>query len=57
MLALRVLVALGQAEVDDVNDVLGALVRANQEVVGLDVAMDDSFLVHLLDSLNLKKLI
>ena len=53
MLALRVLVALGQAEVDDVNDVLGALVRANQEVVGLDVTVDDALFMHFLDALDL----
>ena len=53
MLALRVLVALGEAEVNDVDVVLRVVAAANQEVVGLDVAMDDSLLVHLLNAVDL----
>lgn len=52
MLAFGVLVAFGQTEVDDVNNVFGALVRSNQEVVRLDITMNDPFLVNFLDSLN-----
>ena len=52
MLALTVLVALGQTEVNNVNIVASGLGPANQEVVRFDVTMDDSLLVHLLDSLD-----
>ena len=53
VLSLRVLVALGQAEVNDVNIVLGALTAAHQEVVRLDVAMDDALLVHFPNTVDL----
>ena len=53
VLAFRVLVALGQAEIDDVDVVLGRLVASDQEVVGLDVAMDDPLFVHLLNAVDL----
>ena len=52
MLALAVLVALCEAEVDDVNVVLGALGASNEEVVRLDVSMDDALLVNFLDALD-----
>lgn len=53
MLSVRVLVAFGKTEVDDVNIILGALSGANQEIVRLNVAMDNALLMHLLNSLNL----
>jgi hypothetical protein len=53
--ALRVLVALGQTEVNDVDVVLGAFIAANEEVVGFDVPMDDALLVDLLDTVDLNK--
>ena len=52
MLALTVFVALGKAEVDDVDVVSGGLGAADQEVIRLDVTMDDSLLMHFLDSLD-----
>ena len=52
VLAIGALVALGEAEVNDVDCVLGLVIAANQEVVGLDIAVDDSFLVHHLDPLD-----
>ena len=55
MLSLRILVALGQAEVNDVDVIFGALVAANQEVVWLDVSVDNALLVHFLNSVDLHK--
>ena len=52
MLAVRVLVALGQPEVDYEDLVLRALGAADQEVVRLDVSVDDSFFVALLDEFD-----
>ena len=55
VLVVRVLVALCEAEVDDVNVVLSALRASDQEVVRLDVAVDDSLLVDFLDALDLQR--
>ena len=52
VLAVRRLVALGEAEVDDVNCVFSLVIASNQEIIRFDVSMDDSFLVHNLDSLD-----
>ena len=52
VLAIRRLVALGEAEVDDVNCVLCLVIAANQEIIRFDVSMDDSLLVDNLDSLD-----
>ena len=52
MLTLAILVALGQAEVDDVYVVAARISTTDQEIVRLDVPMDDSFLMDLLDSLD-----
>ena len=46
VLALTVFVALGQTEIDDVHIVACALSASDQKVVGLDVTMDNSFLMH-----------
>jgi hypothetical protein len=51
--ALRVLEALGETEVDDVDVVFGGLGGADEEVVRLDVAVDDALLVNLLDAQDL----
>lgn len=51
MFSLRVLVALSEPEIDDVDVVLRAFCTANQEVVRLDVSVDDSFFVHFLNAL------
>lgn len=54
VLALRVLVALGQTEVNDVDVVLRALAATHQEVVWLDVTVDDALLVHFPNAVDLK---
>jgi hypothetical protein len=54
MLVIGVLVALCQPKIDDVNVVLSALSSTYQEVVGFDVAVDNAFLMDLLDALDLK---
>ena len=46
---LRVAVALGEPEVDDVDDV-GSAPQAHEEVVGLDVAVDERLGVDVLDA-------
>lgn len=53
VLAVGVLVALGEAEVDDVDVVLVCVVAPDQEVVRLDVSVDNALFVDLLNSLNL----
>ena len=53
MLILRVLVALGETEVDNINVVLRRFCSSNQEVVWLNIAVNNSFFVDLLDSLDL----
>jgi hypothetical protein len=53
VLALRVLVALGETKINDVDVVLSAFSASYQEVVWLDIAMNNTLLVHLLNSLNL----
>lgn len=51
---IRVLVALSQPEVYDEHTVLGDLIAPYEEVVRLDVSVNDSLLVHFLDSLDLQ---
>ncbi len=54
VLALAILVALGKTEIDTVNVVLRQISPAEQEVIGLDVAVNDSFFMdffHPLDHL------
>jgi len=50
--ALTIFVALGKAEVNDVDVITGRLCASNQEIIRLDISMDNSLLMHLLDSLN-----
>ena len=52
VLAIAVLVALGETEVDDVDVVAGRLRASNQEVIRLDITVDDSLFMHLLNSLD-----
>jgi len=52
VLALAVLVALGQTKVDDVDAVTRGVRASDQEVVRLDVAMDNSLFMHLFDPLD-----
>lgn len=56
MLTVRVLVALRETKVDDVNVVLVRVGSANEEVVRLDISMNDALLVDLLDALDLARL-
>jgi len=46
----RVLVALGQSKIDDVDVIARRIRPANQEVVWLDVTMNEAFFVDLLDA-------
>lgn len=50
--SLGVLVALGEAKVDDVDSVFRSVGSANEEIIRLDVSVDDSLIVHFLDSLQ-----
>jgi len=50
VLTFRVLVALGETKVDDIDVIFRSFTTTNQEIVWLDVTMDDSLLVHLLDT-------
>ena len=52
VLALAVLVALGQAEIDNVDVVTRGLRPSNQEIIRLNVSMDYSLFVHLLNPLD-----
>lgn len=52
VLALRVLITLGETKINDVNIIFCNLCAADEEVVRLDVSMDNSFVVDLLDSLD-----
>jgi len=52
VLSFRITVTLGEAKVDYVDVVFGALCAANQKVVGLNVSMDYSFFMNFLDSLD-----
>ena len=52
VLTLAVLVALGQAEVDNEDIISRALLPSNQEVVRLDVTMDDALFMHLFNSFD-----
>lgn len=56
MLTVRVLVALRETKVDDVNVVLVCVGSANEEVVRLDISMNNALLVDLLDALDLAPL-
>lgn len=48
--ALAVFITLCQSEVNDVNLIFRCVRSADKEVVRLDVSVDDSLLVHLLDA-------
>ena len=50
VVALGVLVALGETEIDDVNVVAGGVLTTDQEVVWLNVSVDDPLLVHFFDA-------
>lgn len=51
-----VFVALGEAEVDDIDDVL-VFARANEEIIGFDISVEEAILVHEFYSLELISLL
>lgn len=51
MLAFRVLKAFSKTKINDVDVVLSAFSATNKEVVRLDITMNYTLLVHLLNSL------
>lgn len=52
VLSIGRLEALGEAEVNNVDSVLGLIVATDQEVVWLDVTVDNAFFVYNLDALD-----
>ena len=56
MLTLGVLIALGETEIDDVDIVFCALVATNEEVIRLDISVDNSLVMHFLNTGNLQKI-
>jgi hypothetical protein len=52
VLALTVFVALSEAEINNVDAISGGVGAANQEVVGLDISMNDSLFMDLLNAAN-----
>ena len=54
VLAVGVLVALSEAEINDENAIFVGIVAAYQEVVRLNVSMDDALFMYLLNTLNLE---
>jgi len=52
VLTLTVFVALGEAEVDDVDVVFGSLCAADQKVVWLDVSVDDPLFMDLINAFD-----
>lgn len=57
VLAIGVLVALGETEIDDEDVIFVCVISADQEVVGLDISVNDALLVYLLNTLNLFQMI
>lgn len=53
MLAIRVLVALSEPEINDVDIIPRSLRGSDEEVIWLNVSVNYSLLMHLLDSFNL----
>jgi hypothetical protein len=52
VLSIRILVALGETEIDDEDVVLVLVVSSNQKVIRLNISMDYPLFVDLLNSLN-----
>ena len=52
MFAFAVLVALSQTEINDIDVISGRFSASNQEIIGLDIPMNNSLLVDLLDALD-----
>jgi hypothetical protein len=57
VLSIRILVALGETEIDDEDVILVLVISSNQKVIWLDISMDNPLFVHLLNSLNLFQII
>lgn len=57
MLSIRILVALGETEIDDEDVILVLVISSNQKVIWLDISMDNPLFVDLLNSLNLFQII
>jgi hypothetical protein len=57
VLSIRILVALGETEIDDEDVVLVLVVSSNQKVIRLNISMDNPLFVDLLNSLNLFQII
>lgn len=57
MLSIRILVALGETEIDDEDVILVLVISSNQKVIRLDISMDNPLFVDLLNSLNLFQII
>jgi len=55
VLVIRVLVAFGEAEIDNVYVVLCAFCASNQEIVGFNVSVNYPFLMDLLNALDLQR--
>ena len=49
MIALTIHVALGETKINNVDEVAGRLGRSDKEVIGLDITMDNSLGVDLLE--------
>ena len=54
MLAFGVLVALRQAEINDINVIFCALVAANEEIIRFYISVNDSLFMYFLNSLDLQ---
>ena len=52
VLALAILEALGQTEVDHVNVVLCELSSTQEEVIGFDISVDDALVMDLLNAFD-----
>lgn len=57
MLTFRVLIALSKPKIYDVNIVLAMFLATYEKVVWLNISVNDSFLMHLLYSLYLFKIL
>ena len=49
MIALTIHVALGETKINNVDEVAGRLGRSDKEIIGLDITMDNSLGVDLLE--------
>ena len=57
MLSVRILVALGETEINDENVIFVLIISSNQKVIRLNISMNYSLFMHLLNSLNLFEII